>query len=69
VLIVDTASACGFHPNLPGWKNCTNPYGDKGHTHEVVLGFRVTSLARPGFGQNSEIAEFCQLNYSVRIFR
>ena len=42
LLIVNTASACGFTPSSPGWKNCTRPTAAAA---QVVLGFRATSLA------------------------
>jgi glutathione peroxidase len=62
MLIVNTASACGFTPQFAGLEELHKTYGDKGL---VVLGFPCNQFGAQDSGQNSEIAEFCQLNYGV----
>jgi glutathione peroxidase len=52
-----------FHPAIcRAWKNCTRPMAKKGL---VVLGFPCNQFGAQDKGENSEIAEFCQLNYGV----
>ena len=62
MLIVNTASACGFTPQFAGLEELHKSYGDKGL---VVLGFPCNQFGAQDSGENSEIAEFCQLNYGV----
>ena len=62
LLIVNTASACGFTPQFAGLEELHKTYSDKGL---VVLGFPCNQFGAQDSGQNSEIAEFCQLNYGV----
>jgi glutathione peroxidase len=62
MLIVNTASACGFTPQFGGLEELHKTYGDKGL---VVLGFPCNQFGAQDSGSNSEIAEFCQLNYGV----
>ena len=62
MLIVNTASACGFTPQFAGLEDLYKTYGGKGL---VVLGFPCNQFGAQDSGQNSEIAEFCQLNYGV----
>ena len=62
MLIVNTASACGFTPQFAGLEDLHKTYGDKGL---VVLGFPCNQFGSQDSGQNSEIAEFCQMNYGV----
>ena len=62
MLIVNTASACGFTPQFAGLEELHKSYGDKGL---VVLGFPCNQFGAQDSGQNSEISEFCQLNYGV----
>ncbi len=62
MLIVNTASACGFTPQFAGLEELYKTYGDKGL---VVLGFPCNQFGSQDSGQNSEIAEFCQMNYGV----
>ncbi len=62
MLIVNTASACGFTPQFAGLEELHKTYGDKGL---VVLGFPCNQFGAQDSGQNPEIAEFCQLNYGV----
>ena len=62
MLIVNTASACGFTPQFAGLEELHQTYGNKGL---VVLGFPCNQFGAQDSGQNAEIAEFCQLNYGV----
>ena len=62
MLIVNTASACGFTPQFAGLETLHETYGKKGL---VVLGFPCNQFGAQDAGNNGEIAEFCQLNYGV----
>ena len=62
LLIVNTASACGFTPQFAGLEELHKTYGAKGL---VVLGFPCNQFGAQDSGSNGEIAEFCQLNYGV----
>jgi len=62
LLIVNTASACGFTPQFAGLERLHTTYGDKGL---VVLGFPCNQFGAQDAGSNAEIAGFCQLNYGV----
>ena len=62
MLIVNTASACGFTPQFAGLEELHKTYADKGL---VVLGFPCNQFGAQDKGSNDEIAEFCQLNYGV----
>ena len=62
MLIVNTASACGFTPQFGGLEELHKSYGGKGL---VVLGFPCNQFGAQDSGSNGEIAEFCQLNYGV----
>ncbi|MBI2747662.1 MAG: glutathione peroxidase [Burkholderiales bacterium] len=62
LLIVNTASACGFTPQFAGLEALHETYGKKGL---VVLGFPCNQFGAQDKGSNDEIAEFCQINYGV----
>ncbi|MCX7239596.1 MAG: glutathione peroxidase [Burkholderiales bacterium] len=62
MLIVNTASACGFTPQFAGLEELHKTYGGQGL---VVLGFPCNQFGAQDKGENSEIAQFCQLNYGV----
>jgi glutathione peroxidase len=62
MLIVNTASACGFTPQFAGLETLHKQYEKKGL---VVLGFPCNQFGSQDKGSNDEIAEFCQLNYGV----
>ena len=62
MLIVNTASACGFTPQFAGLQELHATYGPKGL---VVLGFPCNQFGAQDPGENQDIAEFCQLNYGV----
>jgi glutathione peroxidase len=62
MLIVNTASACGFTPQFGGLETLHKTYADQGL---VVLGFPCNQFGGQDKGSNQDIAEFCQLNYGV----
>ncbi len=62
MLIVNTASACGFTPQFAGLEELHKTYGPQGL---VVLGFPCNQFGAQDRGSNEEIASFCQLNYGV----
>ena len=62
MLIVNTASACGFTPQFAGLEELHQSYGQRGL---VVLGFPCNQFGAQDSGSNDEIAAFCQTNYSV----
>ena len=62
MVIVNTASACGFTPQFAGLEALHKTYADQGL---VVLGFPCNQFGSQDKGSNKEIAEFCQLNYGV----
>ena len=62
LLIVNTASACGFTPQFAGLEELHKAHGDKGL---VVLGFPCNQFGRQDPGSNAEIGAFCQKNYGV----
>ncbi|WP_439518224.1 glutathione peroxidase [Hydrogenophaga sp.] len=62
LLIVNTASACGFTPQFGGLEKLHQTYGNRGL---VVLGFPCNQFGSQDPGSNDEIASFCQLNYGV----
>jgi glutathione peroxidase len=62
VLIVNTASACGFTPQFAGLEKLWQGYRERGL---VVVGFPSNEFGGQDPGNNDEIASFCQLNYGV----
>ena len=62
LLIVNTASACGYTPQFAGLEQLHKEYGGKGL---VVLGFPCNQFGSQDPGSNDEISQFCQLNYGV----
>ena len=62
LLIVNTASACGFTPQFGGLEALHRRYGPQGL---VVLGFPCNQFGSQDPGSNDEIASFCQLNFGV----
>ena len=62
VLVVNTASACGFTPQLTGLQELHKRYAAQGL---VILGFPCNQFGQQDKGSNAEIANFCQRNYGV----
>jgi len=62
VLIVNTASKCGFTPQFEGLEALYEKYRDQGLE---ILGFPCNQFGKQDPGSNDEISEFCQLNYGV----
>jgi len=62
ILVVNTASKCGFTPQYKGLEKLYEEYADKGL---VVLGFPCDQFGHQEPGTEDEIAEFCELNFGV----
>ena len=62
ILVVNTASACGFTPQFGGLEQLWQEYRDRGL---VVVGFPSNEFGGQDPGSNGEIATFCQRNYGV----
>ena len=61
-LVVNTASQCGFTPQLEGLEQLHRQYADQGL---AVLGFPCNQFGKQDPGSNEEIGAFCQKNYGV----
>ena len=61
ILIVNTASKCGFTPQYKDLEQLYEQYKDK----LVVIGFPANNFMRQEPGTNAEIKEFCEKNYGV----
>jgi glutathione peroxidase len=62
ILIVNTASECGFTPQFKGLEQLWQDYGPKGL---VILGFPSNEFGGQDPGSNDQIASFCEMNYGV----
>ncbi len=62
LLIVNTASKCGFTPQFAGLEELYKKYKDRGL---VIMGFPCNQFAEQDPGSNEEILNFCQVNYGV----
>lgn len=62
LLVVNTASKCGFTPQFAGLEEMYGKYKEKGLE---ILGFPCNQFGKQDPGNNDEIMEFCQLNYGV----
>lgn len=62
MLVVNTASACGFTPQFAALEGLWKTYRERGL---VVLGFPSNEFGAQDPGSNDEIARFCSLNYGV----
>ena len=61
ILVVNTASKCGFTPQYAGLEELYKTYSDK----LVIVGFPANNFGGQEPGPNSEIREFCTQNYGV----
>lgn len=61
ILIVNTASKCGFTPQYEGLEKLYEKYKDK----LVIIGFPANNFLFQEPGKNAEIATFCKKNYGV----
>ncbi len=62
LLIVNTASACGFTPQFAGLESLAKEYAERGL---VIVGFPCNQFGAQDSGSDDEIASYCQLNYGV----
>ena len=62
LLIVNTASKCGFTPQYEGLEQLYQKYAAQGL---VILGFPCNQFGSQEPGDNEQINQFCQLNYGV----
>ena len=62
LLIVNTASECGYTPQYDGLEKLYRRYRDKGFT---ILGFPANDFGGQEPGSNKEIAQFCRVNYGI----
>lgn len=62
VLVVNTASECGFTPQFAGLERLYQTYREQGL---VILGFPCNQFGKQDPGTEGEIEEFCQINYGV----
>lgn len=62
LLIVNTASKCGFTPQFAGLEELNQKYKEKGL---VIIGFPCNQFKEQDPANDSQIEEFCQLNYGV----
>ncbi|MCP8467281.1 glutathione peroxidase [Pseudomonas sp. ZM23] len=62
LLVVNTASQCGFTPQYKGLESLWRAYKDKGL---VVLGFPCNQFGKQEPGNEGEISQFCELNFGV----
>ncbi len=62
ILVVNTASKCGYTPQYKGLQTLHDKYASKGL---VVLGFPSNDFGKQEPAPNAEIAQFCELNFGV----
>ena len=62
LLVVNTASQCGFTPQYKGLETLYKQFKDRGF---AVLGFPSNQFGQQEPGSDTEIAEFCEMNFGV----
>ena len=62
LMIINTASKCGFTPQFDGLEKLHEKYADRGL---VMIGFPCNQFAEQDPGTDGEIQEFCRINYGV----
>lgn len=62
IMVVNTASKCGYTPQYKDLEKLYETYKDKGF---VIVGFPANNFGQQEPGTNNEIAEFCKQNYGV----
>ena len=62
LLIVNTASKCGYTPQYEGLQTLHETYGDQGL---VVIGFPSNDFGKQEPGSDEQIGKFCRMNYGV----
>ena len=62
LLVVNTASKCGFTPQFDGLEDLWQEYKDRGLT---VIGFPCNQFGNQDPGTDEEITEFCRVNHGV----
>ena len=62
VLVVNTASKCGFTPQYKGLEALWQAFKDRGL---VILGFPCNQFGQQEPGDNAAISQFCELNFGV----
>lgn len=62
ILVVNTASKCGFTPQLKNLEELYKEYKDSG---VEILGFPCNQFLNQEPGENKEVKNFCQINYGV----
>ncbi|XMA12648.1 hypothetical protein WAI453_005439 [Rhynchosporium graminicola] len=65
VLIVNTASKCGFTPQFEGLEKIYKSINSTHPDQFVILGFPCNQFGSQDPGSDDQIQEFCQLNYGV----
>ncbi len=63
ILLVNVASKCGLTPQYKGLQDLYTKYKDKGF---IILGFPANNFLRQEPGSDSDIKEFCSVNYGVQ---
>jgi glutathione peroxidase len=63
LLVVNTASYCGYTPQYKGLQALNEKYGPRGL---VILGFPSNDFGQQEPGSNQQIAEFCDRTYAVK---
>ena len=62
LLVVNTASQCGFTPQYEGLQNVWEEYKDKGL---IVIGVPSNNFGSQEPGQEGEVKEFCEVNFNI----